>query len=189
MASGSPRRKELFGELVKEFEIVPATGEERVDARLSPEALCLTLARQKAREIARQYPTKYILGADTVVAIDSQVLGKPKDEADAARMLRLLSDRTHEVFTGVCMIAPDGEEISAVDGTHVRFYPLTEAFIERYVAGGSPMDKAGGYGIQDGGLVEGIEGSYSNVVGLPQELCRQMLAQIMARRGKDEDSD
>jgi len=112
------------------------------------------------------------------VSLNGEVLGKPKDEEDARRMLRLLSGRTHDVFTGVCIVAPDGREFSAVDGTQVRFYPLDEAFIEAYVKGGSPMDKAGAYGIQDGGLVEGIDGSYTNVVGLPIELCDRLITKI-----------
>lgn len=179
LASASPRRKQLFKDLVENFDVRPAVGEERVDETLSPSEQCLVLARQKAREVYEATDRKnYVLGSDTVVAIDEKVLGKPKDEEDAKGMLRLLSGRTHEVFTGVCMIAPNGREIASVDGTQVRFYPLTEAFIDEYVKGGSPMDKAGAYGIQDGGLVEAIVGSYSNVVGLPQELCKTMLTEI-----------
>ena len=176
----SPRRKQLFKELVEDFEIRPATGEERVDKTLSPAEGCKALACQKAREIAAQYPGSCVLGADTVVAIDGTVLGKPKDAADAKRMLALLSGRTHEVYTGVCMIAADGREMAEVDCTHVRFYPLSQAFIEEYVKGGSPMDKAGAYGIQDGGLVEEIDGSYSNVVGLPKQLCKRMLEEMIS---------
>ncbi len=175
MASASPRRKQLFRELVKDFEIFPAIGEERVDGSLLPDEQCMQLAREKAREIAAKNKGKYVLGADTVVAIDGMVLGKPKDEADAKRMLKLLSGRTHEVFTGVCIITPNGQEFSAVEGTQVRFCALDDAFIDEYVAGGSPMDKAGAYGIQDGGLVEEICGSYNNVVGLPTELLKKMI--------------
>ena len=184
MASASPRRKQLFRELVKDFEILPAVGEERVDATLSPDAQCRLLARDKAREIADKNKGKFVLGADTVVAIDGIVLGKPKDEADAKRMLKLLSGRTHEVFTGVCIVAPDGREFSAVEGTQVRFFALDDAFIDGYVAGGSPMDKAGAYGIQDGGLVEEICGSYNNVVGLPTELLERMIGEIEKSGGR-----
>ncbi|MBQ8427911.1 MAG: septum formation protein Maf [Clostridia bacterium] len=179
LASASPRRKQLLKDLIEEFEIRPATGEEKVDRTLSPAKQCLSLARQKAREVYEATNgSKYVLGSDTVVAIEGQVLGKPKDEADAKRMLSLLSGRTHEVFTGVCMIAPSGREIAEVASTQVRFSSLTESFIDGYVKSGSPMDKAGAYGIQDGGLVEEIVGSYSNVVGLPQELCKKMLVKI-----------
>lgn len=178
LASASPRRRQLLKDLVDDFEVIPATGEERVDTTLSPAEQCKALAVQKAREIASKNAGKYVLGADTVVAVEDTVLGKPKDEEDARRMLRLLSGRTHDVFTGVCIVAPDGREFSAVDGTQVRFYPLDEAFIEAYVKGGSPMDKAGAYGIQDGGLVEGIDGSYTNVVGLPIELCDRLITKI-----------
>ena len=185
MASASPRRKQLFREIVEDFEILPASGEECVDESLSPDNQCLLLAVQKAREIAKKYSGKYVLGADTVVAIDGKVLGKPKDEADAKSMLKLLSGRVHEVFTGVCVITPSGKEFSAVEGTQVRFYALDDAFINGYVAGGSPMDKAGAYGIQDGGLVESICGSYNNVVGLPTELLAKMIAGIIkAEEGK-----
>ena len=178
LASASPRRKQLLQPLISDFEILPAKGEERADDRLSPAEQSRMLACQKAAEVAKKRPDCYVLGADTVVAIDGQVLGKPKDEVDAKRMLRLLSGRTHEVFTGVCIFTPKGEQFSAVEGTQVRFYALTEPFIEAYVAGGSPMNKAGAYGIQDGGLVEKIVGSYDNVVGLPTELCDKMIKKI-----------
>ena len=178
MASASPRRKQLFKEIVECFEILPATGEERVDESLSPAEQCRQLAVQKAREISQNHGGRYVLGADTVVAIDEKVLGKPVDAAEAKRMLQSLSGRTHEVFTGVCMISPSGKELSAVAGTKVHFYPLEESFIDGYVKGGSPMDKAGAYGIQDGGLVSSIDGSYSNVVGLPVELCKEMYEEI-----------
>lgn len=181
LASASPRRKELFGELVEKFEIIPAKGEEIPPENCSPEQLVKALAMQKAQEIAStaQAAGKAVLGADTVVALKGEVLGKPKDEADAVRMLTALSGRTHEVYTGVCFLYPcaNGErkmQVSA-DCTKVTFYALTAEQIDAYVATGSPMDKAGAYGIQDGGLVEKIEGSFSNVVGLPVELCRKMM--------------
>ncbi len=180
LASASPRRKQLLGEWIKEFEIIPATGEERV-AETSPERLVQSLAIQKATEVAALpiAKGKAVLGADTVVAYRGEILGKPKDEQDAWRMLRLLSGKTHEVYTGVCMIYPDKtgvqKTLARADCTKVTFYPLSDAFLQEYIAGGSPMDKAGAYGIQDGGLVEKIEGSFTNVVGLPVELCGEML--------------
>ncbi len=179
LASASPRRRELLAEIVSEFEIVPARGEERVEGNPTPEGLVKQLAEQKAAEIARQYPDHAVLGADTVVAFDGKVLGKPKDEEDAKRMLEMLSGNVHEVYTGVCIFYPrlDGTRVALVDAacTRVVFEALDEDRITAYIATGSPMDKAGAYGIQDGGLVKEIRGSFSNVVGLPLELVRAML--------------
>jgi septum formation protein len=184
LASASPRRKELFGELVENFDILPAKGEEKVCGNPTPKELVQQLARQKAAEVAALplAKDKGVLGSDTVVAFRGEVLGKPKDEADAARMLTLLSGQVHEVYTGVCFSYPDGKggriEKVAADCTKVKFNPLTNEQILAYIATGSPMDKAGAYGIQDGGLVEGIAGSFSNVVGLPVELCGRILKEI-----------
>ena len=183
LASASPRRKELFAELVEKFEIIPAQGEERADGTLSPEELVKALAEQKAAEVAAlpQAKGKAVLGSDTVVALDGEVLGKPRDKEDAMRMLCALSGRTHEVFTGVCIIYPKGRDVSKITAaacTKVRFLPLTKEKIAAYVATGSPMDKAGAYGIQDGDLVEKIDGSFSNVVGLPLELCKELIGRI-----------
>ena len=186
LASASPRRKQLFGEVVESFEIIVAKGEEKAKER-SPELLVKSLARQKAEEVAAlpQARGKNVLGADTVVAYGDEVLGKPKDEADARRMLRMLSGKTHEVYTGVCMIYTDalGERRTLVraDCTKVTFHSLSNEFIEEYIRSGSPMDKAGGYGIQDGGLVEKIQGSFTNVVGLPVELCKEMLQEVQKK--------
>lgn len=183
LASASPRRKELLGQLIEKFEIIPAQGEERTDENLSPEALVKSLAKQKATEVAT-YPNsqgKIVLGADTVVVYGGKVLGKPKDEEDAFSMLSALSGREHDVYTGVCIVYPTAggaEKLVAVERTQVRFYPLSEAQIRAYIATGSPMDKAGAYGIQDGGLVESIQGSFSNVVGLPIELCVKLIQQV-----------
>ncbi|MBQ8342583.1 MAG: septum formation protein Maf [Clostridia bacterium] len=183
LASASPRRKQLLAELIEQFEIIPARGEERADITLPPERLVQALAAQKAEEVAAlpKAQGKAVLGSDTVVALDGEVLGKPRDEEDAARMLRALSGRTHEVFTGVCIIYPKGGDVlkvTAVACTKVRFLTLTEEKIAAYVATGSPMDKAGAYGIQDGDLVEEIDGSFSNVVGLPLELCKELIDRI-----------
>lgn len=181
LASASPRRRELLKELVPDFRVLPAKGEERADPSLSPEETVKELARRKAEEVAALIQSQEcaVLGADTVVALDGKILGKPKDEADAFRMLSALSGRTHEVFTGVCLILPDGEKTVRAERTEVEFYPLSEEWIREYIAGGSPMDKAGAYGIQDGGLARRITGSYSNVVGLPLELCRELLTPLL----------
>ena len=184
LASASPRRRELLKKIVGDFEIDAAKNEEKADDSFSPRQTAEFLAKQKAEEIAakKEHAGKTVLGADTVVTIDGKILGKPKDKRQAKEMLRLLSGREHVVVTGVCLIFPNGEKDTAYDETRVKFSALSEEFIENYVAGGSPMDKAGAYGIQDGIPVEYIRGSYDNVVGLPTEL----LCRMLSRRGKDE---
>ena len=183
LASASPRRKELLRERIAEFDIIPAKGDEK-DEGLREAALVKALAAQKAREVAAlpQAKNKAVLGADTIVALDGETLGKPRDEQDAMRMLRALSGRTHQVYTGVCISVPTKsgarKEYIAAEKTSVRFYKLSDEKIAAYIKTGSPMDKAGAYGIQDGGLVESIDGSYSNVVGLPLELIGEMLRKI-----------
>ena len=182
LASASPRRKELLKEIVEEFEIIPAKGEENLVV-FSPKTLVKALARQKAEEVAALPETKgkIVLGADTVVALGQKVLGKPKDEREAVEMLESLSGRAHFVYTGVCFVyEKDGERrvVNKTSKTRVYFNALSEEWIKNYVAGGSPMDKAGAYGIQDGGLVKKICGSFSNVVGLPVELCKKLYKKI-----------
>ena len=179
LASASPRRKELLKQLINTFEILPAKGEEASHG-LTGAKLVEALATQKAQEVASRPEAngKAVLGADTVVCLDGEVLGKPKDEADARRMLTALSGREHEVFTGVCISYPDRgtrKTLVASDCTRVHFETLSKEKIEAYIKTGSPMDKAGAYGIQDGGLVRSIDGSLSNVIGLPIELCRRMM--------------
>lgn len=168
LASKSPRRKELLSLITTDFEIIPAVGEENADPALSPDMFVQELARQKALEIAENHPDDIIIGSDTVVAINGEILGKPKDEKDAFRMLKMLSGTSHSVFTGVAVIK-DGKTHSFTEETKVRFFPLDDYEIERYIATGEPFDKAGAYGIQDIGalLVEGIDGDYYNVMGLP----------------------
>ncbi|MBQ8395136.1 MAG: septum formation protein Maf [Clostridia bacterium] len=183
LASASPRRKELLAELITEFDVLPARGEETAPQGLSPEELVKVLARQKATEVAAlpQAKGKAVLGSDTVVALDRKILGKPASEQEAVAMLTALSGRAHEVYTGVCIVYPTAtgvKEFVAADCTAVHFNRLSQKDIEAYVATGSPMDKAGAYGIQDGGLVERIEGSFSNVVGLPMELLSRMINDI-----------
>lgn len=183
LASQSPRRKELLKEIVEQFEIIPAKGEEILPQNATVEEKVLSLAKQKAEEVSSLAASngKWVLGADTIVVLKKEILGKPKDEQDAKRMLSALSGKTHEVLTGVCMMKKqDGQTTSlvAVGKTKVVFERLTKAQIENYVASGSPMDKAGAYGIQDGGLVKKIKGSFSNVVGLPVELCKAMIDTI-----------
>lgn len=179
LASASPRRKQLLAELISEFEIIPSQADESAE-NLSPRALVCELAERKAKEVALRAENegKIVIGSDTVVAFGEKVLGKPTDEQDAFRMLNMLSGKAHAVYTGVCLAYNAGGELrvmTAADKTAVHFETLDENWIWEYVRGGSPMDKAGAYGIQDGGLVKRIEGSYTNVVGFPVELVKVLL--------------
>lgn len=169
LASQSPRRRELLSLITRDFRIIPAKGEERLPDNITPKEAVLLLSRQKAMEIYSEYKGETIIAADTVVAIDGKILGKPADAEEAAAMLHLLSGRTHSVFTGVCIISADGEQKSFAEETTVEFWQLSEQMIEDYVQSGEPMDKAGAYGIQDAGalLVKRINGDYYNVMGLP----------------------
>ena len=137
----------------------------------------LRLAREKAQTVAAHYPQSYVLGADTIVVVKGEVLGKPIDHADAARILRRLSGRGHEVTTAVSLIAPDAHTQTRACTTKVYFRELTEDEIQQYVASGEPMDKAGAYAIQGGASrwTDRIEGEWSNVVGLPLSLVTDLL--------------
>jgi len=168
LASRSPRRQELLSLITPRFTVDPAQGEEKLPAGLAPEEAVQALALAKAREVAARHPGCLVLGADTVVCIDGQILGKPKDPADCRAMLQRLSGRRHQVHTGVALLAPGVEKVFA-ESTQVDFYPLDQQTIDWYSSLPEPYDKAGGYGIQGRGslLVRGIEGDYFNVVGLP----------------------
>ena len=184
LASQSPRRRELLEQIgLTDFVVRPAQGKEQADPAMPPDRLVEQLSLQKAREVAAcTGPDDLIIAADTVVAIDGQVLGKPQDPDDARRMLSLLSGRTHTVYTGVT-VSRSGRFLTEHEATQVRFRGLSPKEISAYVASGEPMDKAGAYGIQGLGalLVEGIQGDYCNVVGLP--LCR--LGRMLSRFGLD----
>lgn len=172
LASGSPRRQELLRQAGIEFEVLPPhISEERHRGEL-PKNYALRLAREKAETIARQLPEKFVLGADTIVVVDEEILGKPRDAQDAVRMLRVLSHRMHEVTTAVCVIAPGGPVDTRSSTTQVHFRVLQEDEIQRYVQGGEPMDKAGAYAIQGlaSKFAESINGCYFNVMGLPLSL-------------------
>ena len=176
LASQSPRRRELLGMLGITFDIEPATGEER-QVSDTPQEIVQNLAAAKAREIAAHHTGEetIVIGADTIVVCGGEILGKPKDRADMERMIRMLSGRTHEVYTGVAIdrIAGNPEEADEVrtfaECTRVHFYPMSEEEIADYVAHSDGMDKAGAYGIQSDAAIyiSGIEGDYQNVVGLP----------------------
>ena len=169
LASQSPRRKELLGFISSDFRIIPAVGEEIVPEGATPEETVLALSRQKAEEIFAANKGETIVAADTIVAIDGEILGKPRDKEHAAEMLRKLSGRVHSVFTGVCVIFADGSRENFAEETKVEFYELSEREIADYIATGDPMDKAGAYGIQEKGAanVKGIVGDFYNVMGLP----------------------
>lgn len=173
LASGSPRRRELLEMLrVPGLEIVPSHGAECPPEGATPEETVKALARAKAAEVAEHRAAEdVIIGADTLVVLDGEMLGKPRSEDMAREMLRALSGRSHEVWTGVCLIRA-GEELAEAERTVVSFRALEDREIDAYIATGEPMDKAGAYGAQGLGalFVEGIEGDFFNVMGLP--LCR-----------------
>ena len=175
LASASPRRRELMAYTGIPFQVITADAEEMKTGE--PEALVMENARRKAQAVWRQHPDSVVLGADTIVYQDRAVLGKPKDQEDARAMLRRLSGAWHTVYTGVCVITPDGKTDTRCDASQVQFVPLTETDIARYIASGEPMDKAGAYAVQGraGMYVSRIEGSSSNVIGLPMHLVRDML--------------
>jgi len=175
LASGSPRRRELLEEAGLEFEVKPSPADEIHDASMAPAELCEENAKLKARAVV--VPGAAVIGADTLVFIDDEPLGKPKDLAEARGMLARLSGREHTVCTGVCVVAPDGSPDCFHELTKVRFRDLGEDVIDAYLEKVNPLDKAGSYGIQEHGemLVEGIEGSFDNVMGLPVKLVLERL--------------
>lgn len=197
LASQSPRRQEILSLGGYEYKVCVSSAEEQIPPEelenLTPQELVEKLARVKAEDVYRRNCSKNmeesttdnqvadsveeitVIGADTVVAVDGCVLGKPKTEDEAKQMLARLSGRTHDVFTGVCILWTDSDTQEEINGntfhchTKVTFYPMTEEEIDNYVATGDCMDKAGAYGIQSGAAkyIQGIEGDYLNVVGLP----------------------
>lgn len=183
LASASPRRKELLAQIGLEFEIVVSDVEEKVTSTLPWQvveelsarkagAVCSTVCCEGGTGSAVSENEMLVIGADTIVACDEQILGKPHDEENAKEMLRSLQGRTHQVYTGVTLIhVKDGERMVHTfhERTDVEFYSMTERDIADYVATGDPMDKAGAYGIQGicARFVKGIQGDYNNVVGLP----------------------
>ena len=181
LASSSPRRRALLESLGVNFEIVIDRVDETVEIGLSPGETVRVIAERKAESVSVQNPGRLVLAADTIVVLDDAILGKPASSSEAFRMLSSLSGRTHEVFTGVALLhSESGRKVVDHEVTEVTFSPLTKHEIETYVSGGSPMDKAGAYGIQDdrGSLfVRRISGSYHNVVGLPLNLIYRLLRQ------------
>jgi septum formation protein len=180
LASASPRRLELLRAGGIHAEVRPADVDESVHAGEPAEVYACRLAREKALAVSPGVPDGFVLGGDTVVVVDGLILGKPSNALDAARMLRLLSGRRHDVITGVALVTPDrpsGRHVdSRAETTAVEFARLSEREIEWYVASGEPIDKAGGYAIQGlaSRFVTRVEGSYTNVVGLPIALVYEM---------------
>jgi septum formation protein len=179
LASASPRRRELLAQAGFTFDVLAADIPEVRKPGEDPVRFVTRLAREKAEAVAGEHnlpPETIVLGADTIVLVDDEVLGKPKDAFDAVRMLRLLSGRSHQVITGVCL-AKGRERQRAAEVTFVRFATLSDEEIEEYVATGEPLDKAGAYAIQGraGRWVPRIHGCYFNVVGLPLALVSSMI--------------
>lgn len=184
LASGSPRRKELLTQAGYDFDVCPSLSEEDLEV-MAPSEYVMLLAKMKADEVcnriiaedegrrAKKLPEKFvILGADTVVSLNGRILGKPYDYDDAYNTLNSLSDQTHQVYTGVCLIYVEGRaktSSSFFEKTDVTFYPVSHEEIIQYLATNEPFDKAGSYGIQGKGVlfVKEINGDYNNVVGLP----------------------
>ena len=182
LASNSPRRKEILEKFGYRFTVIKSDYEEKEDI-FDPRLLVKTFAEKKAESVfsslsEAEKDEAVVLGADTVVVLKGKILGKPKDDRDAVNMLKSLSGRTHLVLTGYAVIT-GGKTFSGVAETKVVFNTLTDKFITDYVATGSPLDKAGAYGIQDGALVKKYVGSFYNVIGLPIEEIAPILERLL----------
>jgi septum formation protein len=184
LASASPRREELLRQMGLKFRVLPSGFDESDVMDLLPEEHVTKSAMGKADDVAERVSHGIIIGADTVVVVDDQILGKPGDAADARRMLKMLSSREHFVYTGLSVVRKDISKrlmrLTGYERTLVRFGPLTDEIIDAYVETGEPLDKAGAYGIQERGsvLVQSIDGDYFNVVGLPIYRLSRMLMEL-----------
>ncbi len=179
LASGSPRRHELLEQLGARFQVETATVEELEDPNFTPRELCRANAFRKAQVAAMRHPEKLVIGADTLVHVDNETFGKPASLSEARRMLRRLSGRSHEVTTACCLVQwRPPRRVVFDETTLVRFAALSDRQIRNYLAAIDPLDKAGAYAIQEHGewIVEALEGSFTNVVGLPVERLREELA-------------
>lgn len=179
LASASPRRKELLKNAGYEYEVCPADIDETMPEGVEPETACEILSRKKAQAVLEENPDAVVLGSDTIVVLGNTILGKPEDKEAARAMLRALSGRVHQVYTGLCVCSKD-RTLSLVSLADVRFYPLSDELIDAYIATNEPMDKAGAYGIQGVGsmLVKSIEGDYFTIVGLPVAKAARMLGEF-----------
>jgi septum formation protein len=182
LASSSPRRAEILRAVGWSFETLATYIDETLSPGEGAVAAVERLALEKAEAAAKQRPSELVLGADTTVVVDSEILGKPQDEQDAQRMLRLLSGRWHDVLTGVALMRHEGNSCRVVahEKTRVRFGLLSDAEIDWYVKSGEPMDKAGAYAVQGRAalFIEEISGDYWNVVGLPVRLVYKLAGEI-----------
>lgn len=181
LASTSPRRRELLASIGAEFDVLPSHVPEEHRPGEAPEEYVARLSREKANAVAVQHPSRWVIAADTTVLLGDQLLEKPVDKADAARMLALIAGKTHIVYTGVTL-QNTGLEIrdTRVAESEVRILPLSQSDVEWYVATGEPLDKAGAYAVQGAGamFIDSIHGSYTNVVGLPLALLFQMMRKV-----------
>ena len=184
LASASPRRADLLRQLNLQFQVIPSDAEEMFDDHLSPLELCQLNAHRKARAVAKKHPDRLVLGADTLVFLDNEIMGKPANIREARRMLARLQGRTHQVVTGVSLIhlRAHQERIFATS-TDVTFHTLTQGQIVAYLSKINPLDKAGAYAVQEFGerIISGIFGSFSNVVGLPIEILQEEIRQWATR--------
>lgn len=179
LASASPRRRELLSLSGFSFDVIPSKADESLNESLSPEETVKALARLKAESVFKEHRDRVVFGCDTVVYLNGEILGKPKDEVHAFAMLKRLSGKTHTVSTGVCIMSKD-KEICFSDTTEVTFYELSDETIKSYIATNECSDKAGAYGIQGYGsvLVKEIKGDYFSVMGLPVARSARALAQF-----------
>ncbi|PAQ16348.1 septum formation inhibitor Maf [Bacillaceae bacterium SAOS 7] len=176
LASGSPRRKELLQRIGLPFTVIVSDVDETISHPMSSEETVMQLASRKAHAVAKHYEQDIVIGADTIVVLDEEILGKPKDRGDAKRMLSKLSGREHSVYTGVAIVQGKNEHVF-YEKTNVTFWELSDEEVDAYLDSGEPFDKAGAYGIQGIGavLVKKIDGDYFSVVGLPvASLYRQL---------------
>lgn len=178
LASASPRRKELLKKIVKNFRIIPSQVNESDIATPSPSLLAIKIAVLKAKDVAAKNKKAVVIGADTIVVLGRKILGKPKNKKDAVAMLKSLSGKTHKVITGLAIIFPNHKMITSATETSVRMKKISGKAILDYVKTGSPMDKAGAYGIQEieEAFIDKISGDYDNVVGLPVRKLQAIIA-------------
>lgn len=183
LASGSPRRRKILSEMGYDFEIAVADVDENIIPDEPPRNHVLRLSSKKAEKVADDYPDDIVIGADTAVVLNGEILGKPVSESDAFEMLKWLSGKTHTVYTGLCILVKSEDlKKSDYDKTDVTFNELPENRIKEYVSSGEPLDKAGSYGIQGMGsfLVKNYAGELDTVIGFPSRLFERMYSEVRA---------
>lgn len=179
LASASPRRRELLLQIIPSFEVVvPKINEERY-MKGSPEEIVCQLAEAKCESVFKSNPLKTVIGCDTLVFFEDETIGKPQNKLDAVLTLKKLSGKVHSVYTGVCVRNRYNKFID-FERTDVKMNTLSDGFIKKYVESGKPLDKAGSYGIQDGGLVDEYFGSYTNIMGLPVPLVKKLIREVLS---------